>query len=48
VLLYQGWTYWVFRQRLGREDFAGAPTPIAALRRLAGKPADDQAPPPAA
>jgi cytochrome d ubiquinol oxidase subunit II len=22
VLLYQGWTYWVFRKRIGREDFA--------------------------
>ena len=20
VLLYQGWSYWVFRQRVGRED----------------------------
>ena len=20
VLLYQGWSYWVFRQRIGRED----------------------------
>jgi cytochrome bd ubiquinol oxidase subunit II len=23
VLLYQGWTYWVFRRRLGRSDVAG-------------------------
>ena len=23
VLLYQGWTYWVFRQRIGRSDVAG-------------------------
>lgn len=23
VLLYQGWTYWVFRQRLGRHDVTG-------------------------
>ena len=23
VLLYQGWTYWVFRQRVGRKDLAG-------------------------
>jgi cytochrome d ubiquinol oxidase subunit II len=22
VLLYQGWTYWVFRKRIGREDLA--------------------------
>jgi cytochrome d ubiquinol oxidase subunit II len=23
VLLYQGWTYWVFRRRIGRRDLAG-------------------------
>ena len=23
VLAYQGWTYWVFRHRLGRDDFEG-------------------------
>ncbi len=34
VLLYQGWTYWVFRHRLGREDFEGTPTPIAVLGKL--------------
>jgi len=26
VLLYQGWTYWVFRKRLTRSDIAAAPT----------------------
>ena len=31
VLLYQGWTYWVFRHRLGRDDFEGTPTPLAVL-----------------
>ena len=33
VLAYQAWTYWVFRHRLGREDFEGpgTPTPIAVL-----------------
>ena len=31
VLAYQGWTYWVFRHRLGRDDFEGTPTPIAVL-----------------
>jgi len=31
VLLYQGWTYWVFRHRLGRDDFEGKPTPLAVL-----------------
>ncbi|HEY7933626.1 MAG TPA: cytochrome d ubiquinol oxidase subunit II [Solirubrobacteraceae bacterium] len=34
VLLYQGWTYWVFRHRLGRDDFEGTPTPIAVLQSL--------------
>ncbi|HSZ68885.1 MAG TPA: cytochrome d ubiquinol oxidase subunit II [Solirubrobacteraceae bacterium] len=38
VLLYQGWTYWVFRHRLGREDFegGGTPTPVAVLGRKLG------------
>ena len=31
VLMYTGWTYWVFRHRLGRTDFEGTPTPIAVL-----------------
>jgi cytochrome d ubiquinol oxidase subunit II len=30
VLAYQGWTYWVFRKRIGREDFAPAGTGDAA------------------
>ena len=34
VLAYQGWTYWVFRHRLGREDFLGAPTPVEGLSRI--------------
>jgi cytochrome d ubiquinol oxidase subunit II len=34
VLAYQGWTYWVFRHRLGRDDFEGTPTPIAVLQSL--------------
>jgi cytochrome d ubiquinol oxidase subunit II len=33
VLLYTGWTYWVFRHRLGRSDFEGTPTPIAVLEK---------------
>jgi len=33
VLLYQGWTYWVFRHRLGRDDFEGPFTPMAVLER---------------
>jgi cytochrome d ubiquinol oxidase subunit II len=36
VLLYQGWTYWVFRHRLGRDDFEGRPTPVAVLSRIGG------------
>ncbi len=28
VLLYQGWTYWVFRQRLSAEDFGDIKTPL--------------------
>ena len=33
VIAYQSWTYWVFRHRLGREDFAGpgTPTPLAVI-----------------
>jgi len=33
VLAYTAWTYWVFRHRLGREDFEGpgTPTPVAVL-----------------
>jgi len=31
VLVYTGWTYWVFRHRLGRDDFEGTPTPLAAI-----------------
>jgi cytochrome bd ubiquinol oxidase subunit II len=28
VLIYQAWTYWVFRARLGREDFESLPAPL--------------------
>ena len=28
VLLYQGWTYWVFRRRLSAEDFGDIRTPL--------------------
>ena len=31
VLLYQGWTYWVFRRRIGAEDFTPGATPLDAL-----------------
>jgi len=36
VLAYQGWTYWVFRHRLGRDDFEGPLTPLAAIEHLGG------------
>ncbi|MGD0197352.1 MAG: cytochrome d ubiquinol oxidase subunit II [Solirubrobacteraceae bacterium] len=40
VLAYTGWTYWVFRARLGASDFAGEATPLAGLqRKLGGDPA---------
>lgn len=31
VLLYQGWTYWVFRQRISAEDI---PAPVGLTRRM--------------
>ena len=48
VLLYTGWTYWVFRHRLGVEDFEGTPTPIAVLASKLGDAPDaggEQQPP---
>jgi len=33
VLLYQAWTYWVFRQRIGAEDFAEVKNPLDLLDR---------------
>ncbi len=36
VLLYQGWTYWVFRHRLGRDDYEGPLNPIAVAERKFG------------
>ena len=38
VLLYQGWTYWVFRRRVSAEDFGAVRSPIdLLLRRAAGR-----------
>jgi cytochrome d ubiquinol oxidase subunit II len=51
VLAYQAWTYWVFRHRLGREEFEGTPTPIAVLQQRLGGPdgvGDPPAPEPTA
>jgi len=42
VLAYQAWTYWVFRHRLGRDDFEGTPTPMAVLSQIPGIGADPQ------
>ena len=36
VLAYQAWTYWVFRHRLGRDDYEGALTPVAVIEHLSG------------
>lgn len=36
VLLYQGWTYWIFRYRLSGDDFAPPPTPGGAIERALG------------
>jgi cytochrome bd ubiquinol oxidase subunit II len=33
VLVYQAWTYWVFRARLGDEDAAGVRSPLDVLER---------------
>jgi cytochrome d ubiquinol oxidase subunit II len=36
VLAYQAWTYWVFRHRLGRDDYEGPLTPVAVFDHLHG------------
>ena len=38
VLLYQGWTYWVFRQRISAADFGDVRNP---LDLLAAKTSDE-------
>jgi cytochrome d ubiquinol oxidase subunit II len=43
VLAYQAWTYWVFRHRLGRDDYEGPVNPLAVL---ADKLGDGQGPSP--
>jgi len=42
VLLYQGWTYWVFRHRVGAEDFGDVRTPLDLLDRHARAEASDE------
>jgi cytochrome d ubiquinol oxidase subunit II len=38
VLAYTAWAYWVFRHRLGRDDFDGPMTPIAVIEHTLGTP----------
>ena len=44
VLLSQAWTYWVFRRRVGREDFGEVKTPIDLLARDRKAGAGDMVP----
>jgi cytochrome d ubiquinol oxidase subunit II len=37
VLAYTAWAYWVFRHRLGRDDFEGPVTPVAFIEHTLGK-----------
>ena len=46
VLAYQAWTYWVFRHRLGRDDYEGPVTPIAVLEHHNGHRRDVKPPVP--
>jgi len=51
VLAYQAWTYWVFRHRLGRDDYEGPLTPVAVLehrRRADGREPESTPMPPGA
>jgi cytochrome bd ubiquinol oxidase subunit II len=45
VLAYQAWTYWVFRHRLGRDDYESTPTPLDVLSRIPGIGAESQSKP---
>jgi len=40
VLLYQGWTYYVFRHRISRDDLAPLKSPIDLLSTLGHRPGD--------
>ena len=44
VLAYQAWSYWVFRHRLGRDDYEGPLTPIAVLEHRAARRGTAQPP----
>ena len=43
VVAYQAWAFWVFRARLGKEDFEQARTPLDYMARtpLGRKPEPD-------
>ncbi len=43
VLLYQGWTYWVFRHRIGPEDFGEVHSPLDLIDQKLNK--DDESGP---
>lgn len=45
VLLYQGWTYWVFRHRIGPEDFGEVRSPLDLIDQKLNKD-DDEGPGP--
>jgi cytochrome d ubiquinol oxidase subunit II len=40
VLLYQGWAYWVFRHRIGADDFDEQPTPMDLIEAKFGPKGD--------
>ncbi|MFN8160425.1 MAG: cytochrome d ubiquinol oxidase subunit II [Solirubrobacterales bacterium] len=42
VLLYQGWTYWVFRKRLSAADYGEVRTPVDLLDRDRRDPGGDE------
>ncbi len=44
VLCYQAWTYWVFRHRLGADDYEGPLNPLAVIDDLRASSADPSTP----
>jgi cytochrome d ubiquinol oxidase subunit II len=46
VLLYQGWTYWVFRQRVSAEDFGDVRTPLDLIDKARRENPGEQPPGP--
>jgi cytochrome d ubiquinol oxidase subunit II len=47
VLVYQGWTYWVFRQRVSAEDFGEVRTPLDLIDKARRENAGERPPEPA-